>query len=44
MFKRKLLFHVIGAMAEFERDLIKERTSAGLVAATRGTKGADLTK
>jgi DNA invertase Pin-like site-specific DNA recombinase len=26
----KLLFHVLGAVAEFERDLISERTKAGL--------------
>ena len=33
----KLVFHVFGALAEFERDLIKERTKAGLDAArTRG--------
>ena len=29
----KLIFHVFGAMAEFERDLIRERTHAGLAAA-----------
>jgi DNA invertase Pin-like site-specific DNA recombinase len=29
----KLVFHVIGALAEFERDLIRERTHAGLQAA-----------
>ena len=29
----KLLFHVFGALAEFERDLIRERTLAGLAAA-----------
>src|SRR3954467_1736167 len=29
----KLVFHVFGALAEFERDLIKERTHAGLQAA-----------
>jgi len=29
----KLVFHVFGALAEFERDLIRERTHAGLVAA-----------
>ncbi|MEO6783012.1 MAG: recombinase family protein [Bradyrhizobium sp.] len=29
----KLFFHVFGALAEFERDLIRERTQAGLVAA-----------
>jgi DNA invertase Pin-like site-specific DNA recombinase len=33
----KLVFHVFGALAEFERDLIRERTHAGLAAArTRG--------
>ena len=31
----KLLFHVLAAMAEFERDLIRERTRAGLAAARR---------
>ncbi len=36
----KLVFHVFGALAEFERDLIRERTQAGLEAArTRGRKG-----
>ena len=29
----KLVFHIFGALAEFERDLIKERTMAGLKAA-----------
>jgi DNA invertase Pin-like site-specific DNA recombinase len=29
----KLVFHVFAALAEFERDLIRERTTAGLVAA-----------
>src|SRR4051812_21758690 len=29
----KLIFHFFGALAEFERDLIRERTHAGLVAA-----------
>jgi len=29
----KLVFHIFGALAEFERGLIKERTKAGLVAA-----------
>ena len=29
----KLVFHVFAALAEFERDLIRERTSAGLAAA-----------
>jgi len=31
----KLVFHVFGALAEFERDLIRERTHAGLVAARK---------
>lgn len=36
----KLIFHVFGALAEFERDLIRERTQAGLAAArARGHKG-----
>lgn len=36
----KMLFAVIGAIAEFERDLISERTRAGLDAArARGRKG-----
>ena len=36
----KFLFHVFAAMAEFERDLIRERTVAGLTAArARGRKG-----
>jgi DNA invertase Pin-like site-specific DNA recombinase len=36
----KLIFHIFGALAEFERDLIKERTNAGLQAAReRGRKG-----
>ncbi len=36
----KLVFHVFGALAEFERDLIRERTQAGLAAArARGRKG-----
>jgi len=36
----KLVFHVFGALAEFERDLIRERTTAGLVAArARGRVG-----
>lgn len=36
----KLLFHIMSALAEFERDLIRERTRAGLVAArARGRKG-----
>ncbi len=36
----KLVFHVFGALAEFERDLIRERTKAGLDAArSRGRRG-----
>ena len=36
----KLIFHVFGALAEFERDLIRERTTAGLAAArARGRVG-----
>src|SRR5689334_18321537 len=36
----KLIFHVFGALAEFERDLIQERTQAGLRAArARGRVG-----
>jgi DNA invertase Pin-like site-specific DNA recombinase len=36
----KLVFHVFGALAEFERNLIRERTRAGLDAArARGRKG-----
>jgi DNA invertase Pin-like site-specific DNA recombinase len=36
----KLIFHIFGALAEFERDIIKERTSAGLEAArARGRTG-----
>src|SRR5258708_5246551 len=36
----KLIFHMMGALAEFERDLIRERTNAGLEAArARGRKG-----
>src|SRR5437763_7534798 len=36
----ELIFHVFGALAEFERDLIRERTRAGLQAArARGRQG-----
>lgn len=36
----KLIFHIFGALAEFERDIIRERTKAGLQAArARGRKG-----
>lgn len=36
----KLIFHIFGALSEFERNLIRERTNAGLSAArARGRKG-----
>ena len=36
----KLIFHIFGALAEFERNLIRERTTAGLSAArARGRTG-----
>jgi DNA invertase Pin-like site-specific DNA recombinase len=36
----KLIFHVFGALAEFEREVIRERTQAGLIAArARGRHG-----
>lgn len=36
----KLVFHIFGALAEFERELIRERTNAGLEAArSRGKQG-----
>lgn len=36
----QLVFHIFGALAEFERTLIRERTQAGLAAArARGRKG-----
>ena len=36
----KLIFHIMGALAEFERDLIRERTNGGLEAArARGRQG-----
>jgi DNA invertase Pin-like site-specific DNA recombinase len=36
----QLIFHIFGALAEFERNLIRERTQAGLVAArARGKVG-----
>jgi DNA invertase Pin-like site-specific DNA recombinase len=36
----KLIFHIFGALAEFERHLIEDRTRAGLAAArARGRKG-----
>ena len=36
----RLFFHIFGALAEFERNLIRERTMAGLTAArARGRQG-----
>jgi DNA invertase Pin-like site-specific DNA recombinase len=36
----ELIFHIFGALAEFERNLIRERTQAGLTATrARGRKG-----
>jgi DNA invertase Pin-like site-specific DNA recombinase len=36
----RLVFHIFGSLAEFERDLIRERTGAGLAAAVaRGRRG-----
>src|SRR3954470_24960993 len=36
----KLVFHIFGALAEFEREIIRERTNAGLTAArARGKLG-----
>ncbi len=36
----KLIFHVFGTLAEFERNLIRDRTQAGLSAArVRGKRG-----
>ncbi len=36
----RLVFHLFGALGQFERDLIRERTKAGLIsAAARGRKG-----
>lgn len=36
----QLIFHIFGALAQFERELIKERTNAGLKAArVRGRLG-----
>jgi DNA invertase Pin-like site-specific DNA recombinase len=40
-----LIFHIFAAIAEFERDLIRERTQAGLKAAgVRGRLGGRPTK
>lgn len=37
----RLVFHIFGALAEFERSIIRERTTAGLSAArARGRRGA----
>ena len=41
----KLIFHITGAFAEFERNIIRERTKAGLESArARGRKGGRPTK
>ena len=37
----KLIFHIFGALSEFERNLIVERTKAGLQAAEPGASKAD---
>lgn len=38
--QRKLTFHIFAAIAEFEREIIRERTKAGLESArARGQKG-----
>jgi DNA invertase Pin-like site-specific DNA recombinase len=37
-----VIFHVVGALAEFERDVIEERTNAGLASAkARGVQLGD---
>ncbi len=36
----KLLFHILGSLAEFERDLVRERTHAGLAAAPEAVREA----
>ena len=37
---RRLIFHIFGALAEFEREIIRERTVAGLESArARGWRG-----
>ena len=39
-YRTPLIFHIFGALAEFERDIIRERTQAGLTAArARGRLG-----
>ena len=41
----KLIFHIFSALAEFERELIRERTNAGLKASrARGVRGGRPTK
>jgi DNA invertase Pin-like site-specific DNA recombinase len=39
----RLVFHMFGALAEFERSLIRERTQAGLAAARRAGRTGGLT-
>jgi DNA invertase Pin-like site-specific DNA recombinase len=40
----ELIFHIFGALAEFERNLIRERTQAGLTAARERTKRRQTTR
>jgi len=41
----KLVFHIMGALVEFERDLIKERTKAGvLLGVSANTIGREVKK
>ena len=40
-----MFFHIFGALAQFERSIIRERTNAGIKAAlARGRKGGRRTK
>jgi DNA invertase Pin-like site-specific DNA recombinase len=38
----RLVFHMFGALAEFERSLIRERSQAGLAAARRAGRTGGL--
>ena len=40
----RMMFHVIGAMAEFERELIRERVKAGLAHARSKGQGSAVRK
>lgn len=40
----QLVFHIFGALAEFERALIRERTRAGLAAASGSTRSGGATR